>query len=59
LRFTRRLEKSYFFEANQIVSDFNKAQNLFDIGKEFGILAAYAAGLLILASFTLRHGIAS
>ena len=33
-----------------------QGQNLLDIGKEVGILAAYAVGLLILASLTLRRG---
>lgn len=33
-----------------------QGQNLPDIGKEIGVLAAYAVGLLILASLTLRRG---
>jgi ABC-2 type transport system permease protein len=33
-----------------------QGQNLLDIGKEVGVLAAYAIGLLILAAFTLRRG---
>jgi ABC-2 type transport system permease protein len=33
-----------------------QGQNLLDIGKEIGILAAYAMGLLILAALTLRRG---
>jgi ABC-2 type transport system permease protein len=33
-----------------------QGQNLLDIGKEIGILAAYAVGLMILASLTLRRG---
>jgi ABC-2 type transport system permease protein len=33
-----------------------EGQNLLDIGKEVGILAAYAVGLLILAATTLRRG---
>jgi ABC-2 type transport system permease protein len=33
-----------------------QGQNLLDIGKEVGVLAAYAVGLLILASLTLRRG---
>jgi len=33
-----------------------QGQNLLDIGKEVGVLAAYAVGLLILAAFTLRRG---
>jgi ABC-2 type transport system permease protein len=33
-----------------------EGQNLLDIGKDVGILAAYAAGLLILAALTLRRG---
>ena len=32
-----------------------QGQSLLDIGKDIGILAAYAAGLLILASLTLRQ----
>jgi ABC-2 type transport system permease protein len=31
-------------------------QGLLDIGKEIGILAGYAAGLMVLASLTLRRG---
>jgi ABC-2 type transport system permease protein len=33
-----------------------QGQNLLDIGKEIGVLAGYAAGLMILASLTLRRG---
>jgi ABC-2 type transport system permease protein len=33
-----------------------EGQNLLDIGKDVGILAAYAAGLLVLAALTLRRG---
>jgi ABC-2 type transport system permease protein len=33
-----------------------QGQNLLDIGKELGVLAAYAVGLLILAAITLRRG---
>jgi len=33
-----------------------QGQNLLDIGKEVGVLAGYAVGLLILAAFTLRRG---
>jgi ABC-2 type transport system permease protein len=36
-----------------------QGQGLLDIGKEIGILAAYAAGLMVLASLTLRRGAAS
>jgi ABC-2 type transport system permease protein len=36
-----------------------QGQSLLDIGKDVGVLAAYAAGLLILASLTLRRGSAS
>jgi ABC-2 type transport system permease protein len=36
-----------------------QGQGLLDIGKEIGILAGYAAGLMILASLTLRRGAAS
>ena len=36
-----------------------EGQNLLDIGKDVGVLAAYAVGLLILASLTLRRGAAS
>ena len=36
-----------------------QGQNLLDIGKDVGILAAYAIGLLILASLTLRRGAAA
>ena len=34
-------------------------QGLLDIGKEIGVLAGYAAGLMVLASLTLRRGAAS
>jgi len=34
-------------------------QNLLDIGKDIGVLAAYAVGLLILAALTLRRGSSS
>jgi ABC-2 type transport system permease protein len=33
-----------------------QGQNLLDIGKDVGVLAGYAVGLLILAAFTLRRG---
>jgi ABC-2 type transport system permease protein len=33
-----------------------QGQNLLDIGKDVGVLAAYAVGLLILAALTLRRG---
>jgi len=33
-----------------------EGKNLLDIGKDIGVLAAYAVGLLILASLTLRRG---
>jgi len=33
-----------------------QGQNLLDIGKDVGVLAAYAVGLLILAAITLRRG---
>jgi ABC-2 type transport system permease protein len=33
-----------------------QGQNLVDIGKDVGILAAFAVGLLVLASLTLRRG---
>jgi ABC-2 type transport system permease protein len=33
-----------------------QGQGLVDIGKDVGVLAAYAVGLLILAAFTLRRG---
>ncbi len=33
-----------------------EGQNLLEVGKDVGILAAYAVGLLILASLTLRRG---
>ena len=33
-----------------------QGQGLLDIGKDVGVLAAYAVGLLILASLTLRRG---
>lgn len=36
-----------------------QGQNLVDIGKDVGVLAGYAAGLLILAAITLRRGTAS
>jgi len=36
-----------------------QGQNLLDIGKEVGVLAAYAVGLLILAAVTLRRGTSS
>ena len=36
-----------------------QGQSLLDIGKDIGILAAYAAGLLVLAAFTLRRGTAA
>ena len=36
-----------------------QGQGLLDIGKEIGILAGYAAGLMVLASLTLRRGAAS
>jgi ABC-2 type transport system permease protein len=36
-----------------------QGQGLLDIGKEIGVLAGYAAGLMILASLTLRRGAAS
>jgi len=36
-----------------------QGQNLLDIGKDVSVLAAYAVGLLILASLTLRRGAAS
>jgi len=36
-----------------------QGQNLLDIGKDIGILAGYAVGLLILAAITLRRGTAS
>jgi ABC-2 type transport system permease protein len=36
-----------------------QGQGLLDIGKDIGVLAAYAVGLLVLASFTLRRGAAS
>lgn len=35
-----------------------EGQNLLDIGKDVGVLAAYAVGLLILAAITLRRGAA-
>lgn len=35
-----------------------QGQNLLDIGKDIGVLAGYAAGLLILAAITLRRGAA-
>jgi ABC-2 type transport system permease protein len=33
-----------------------QGQSLLDIGKEIGVLAVYAVGLLVLASLTLRRG---
>jgi ABC-2 type transport system permease protein len=36
-----------------------QGQSLLDIGKEIGVLAGYAAGLMVLASLTLRRGAAS
>jgi hypothetical protein len=33
-----------------------QGQNLLDIGKDVGILAAYAVGLMILAGISLRRG---
>ncbi len=36
-----------------------QGQNLLDIGKDIGVLAAYAVGLLILAALTLRRGAAT
>jgi ABC-type multidrug transport system permease subunit len=33
-----------------------QGESLTDIGKEVGVLAAYAVGLVILASLTLRRG---
>ncbi len=36
-----------------------QGKGLLDIGKDVGVLAAYAVGLLILASLTLRRGTAS
>jgi len=33
-----------------------QGKNLLDIGKEVGILLAYAVGLMVLAAFTLRRG---
>jgi ABC-2 type transport system permease protein len=33
-----------------------QGQSLLDIGKDIGVLAAYAAGLLVLAALTLRRG---
>ncbi len=36
-----------------------QGQNLLDIGKDIGILAAYAVGLLVLAALTLRRGTAA
>ena len=33
-----------------------EGQGLLDIGKEIGVLAGYAAGLMVLASLTLRRG---
>jgi ABC-2 type transport system permease protein len=36
-----------------------QGQDLLDIGKEIGVLAGYAVGLMILASLTLRRGASS
>jgi ABC-2 type transport system permease protein len=36
-----------------------QGQSLLDIGKDIGVLAAYAVGLLVLAALTLRRGTAS
>jgi ABC-2 type transport system permease protein len=36
-----------------------QGQSLLDIGKDIGVLAGYAVGLLILAALTLRRGTAS
>jgi ABC-2 type transport system permease protein len=36
-----------------------QGDSLLDIGKEIGVLAGYAAGLMVLASLTLRRGAAS
>ncbi len=36
-----------------------QGQGLLDIGRDIGILAAYAAGLLVLAALTLRRGASS
>jgi ABC-2 type transport system permease protein len=36
-----------------------QGEGLLDIGKEIGVLAGYAAGLMVLASLTLRRGAAS
>ena len=36
-----------------------QGQSLLDIGKDIGILAAYAVGLLVLAALTLRRGAAA
>jgi len=36
-----------------------QGQSLLDIGKEIGVLAGYAAGLMVLASLTLRRGASS
>jgi ABC-2 type transport system permease protein len=33
-----------------------EGQSLLDIGKDIGVLAAYAVGLLFLAAITLRRG---
>jgi hypothetical protein len=33
-----------------------QGQNLLDIGKDVGILAAYSVGLMILAALSLRRG---
>jgi ABC-2 type transport system permease protein len=33
-----------------------QGQSLLDIGKDIGVLAAYAVGLLFLAAMTLRRG---
>jgi ABC-2 type transport system permease protein len=36
-----------------------EGKNLLNIGKDIGILAGYASGLLVLAAWTLRRGAAS
>jgi hypothetical protein len=36
-----------------------QGQSLPDIGKDIGVLAAYAVALLVLAALTLRRGTAS
>jgi tetrahydromethanopterin S-methyltransferase subunit G len=33
-----------------------QGQSLLDIGKDIGVLAAYAVGLMILAGISLRRG---